>query len=237
VTGTLRIAHCADIHLDGTAHGSDHRAAFAAALAAMRDHNPDLMLIAGDLFDSNRASAETIEWAMDTLGRERAPIVMIPGNHDCLEDGAIFARYDFATIPNVTMLTSPDGSLAYLPALGVAAWGKGMTEHSPSFRPLGGYPDRPADCRWYIGLGHGLLVPHGGDTHRSSPIHLREVEASPFDYLALGHHHAALEIVTDRAVAAYSGSPTDDIGRGATYAIADLEKGERPTVRIHTIDR
>ncbi|MEO9190135.1 MAG: metallophosphoesterase [Acetobacteraceae bacterium] len=228
---TLRIAHCSDIHLDG----DDLRGAFATALAAMRAHQPHLMLLAGDLFDSNKAASETIHWAMETLGRQPFPILMIPGNHDCMEDGAIYARHDFDAIPNVRMLASPNGSLARLPALGVAAWGKGMVEHAPHYSPLGGCPDRPDDCRWYLGLGHGLFVPHGGDTDRSSPIHMREIEASPCDYLALGHHHAAMELVTDKAMAAYSGSPTDKLGRGATYVIADLPTGASPVVTIHTI--
>ncbi len=229
---TLRIAHCSDVHLDGD--GDPICAAFATALAEMRAHRPNLMLLAGDLFDSNKAAPSTIRWAMETLGRQPFPIIMIPGNHDCMEDGAIYARHDFDAIPNVRMLASPAGGLACLSDLGVAAWGKGMVEHTPSYSPLAGCPARPADCRWYLGLGHGLFVPHGGDTDRSSPIHMREIEASPCDYLALGHHHAAMAFVTDNAAAAYSGSPTDQIGGGATYVIVDLPIGATPTVAIHT---
>jgi predicted phosphodiesterase len=239
---TLRIAHCADIHLDGAAHGDAglgpdgvYRRGFVAVLAAMRAQTPDLMLLAGDLFDSNRASLATIEWAMDTLARQPFPIVMIPGNHDCMDDGAIFARHDFDRIPNVTLLAAPQGGIAHLPALDVAVWGKGMVEHSPAFRPLAGCPPRPAGIGWYLAMGHGLFVPRGADTHRSSPIHQHQIEASPCDYIALGHHHAAMEIVTGGAAAAFSGSPTDDLGLGATYAMIDLSPGRRPQVAIRTL--
>jgi DNA repair protein SbcD/Mre11 len=243
MTDTLRIAHCSDIHLDGDVSGlglngagSDfYRDGFAAALAAMRAHNPDVMLLAGDLFDANSATAETIRWAMAILGQLPFPVVMIPGNHDCMQDDAIYRRYDFNRIPNVRMLAAPAGEIAFLPELGVAAWGKGMVEHSPRYSPLGGCPERPAGCRWYLGLGHGLFVPHRGETDRSSPIHMREIEASACDYLALGHHHAAMELVTDKAMAAYSGSPTDTIGRGATYVVVDLADGRAPVVAVHTI--
>ena len=78
-------------------------------------------------------------------------------------------------------------------------------------------------------------MPHGGDTDRSSPIHMRDIEASACDYLALGHHHAAMELVTDKATAAYSGSPTDMIGRGATYVMVDLAKHAAPLVAVHTV--
>ncbi len=67
---TLRIAHCADIHLDGLAQDDGvYRAAFTIALSEMHAHAPDMLLLAGDLFDSNAASPDTIEWAMATLGR------------------------------------------------------------------------------------------------------------------------------------------------------------------------
>lgn len=241
---TLRIAHCSDIHLDGDGHhhhvGADARRAlrdaFARALEEMQAHAPDLMLLAGDLFDANSATAETIEWAMEALGRQPFPVVMIPGNHDCLEEGAIFRRYDFNAVPNVTMLTAEDGEVAALGSLDVAVWGKGMVEHSTDYRPLEGCPVRPDGCRWYLGLGHGIFVPHGENTGRSSPIHMQEVEDSPCDYLALGHHHAALELVNDKAFASYSGSPTDTIGRGATFVIAELEEDRPAGLSVHTID-
>jgi DNA repair exonuclease SbcCD nuclease subunit len=241
----LRIAHCSDIHLDGDGHrhsvGADARAslrgAFDGALTEMRAHAPDLLLLAGDLFDANDATAETIEWAMETLGRQPFPVAMIPGNHDCMIEDAIYRRYDFNRIPNVTMLAAPAGEVARIEALDIAVWGKGMVEHSQAFRPLAGCPVRPDDCRWFLGLGHGIFVPHGEDTYRSSPIHMREIEESPCDYLALGHHHAAMELVNDRAIAAYSGSPTDDVGRGATYVVVDLVAGGPPALTVHTISR
>jgi exonuclease SbcD len=235
----LRIAHCADIHLDGEIAGRravDHyRTGFAAALADIAAHKPDVMLFAGDLFDTNRATADTIEWAMDILSRQPFPVMMIPGNHDILEDGAIYHRYDFNRIPNVQILTERDGGIVRVPELALAAWGRGMVEHSKTNSPLGNLPQRPADARWFVGLGHGMFVPHGGSVDRSSPIHMGEIEAAPFDYLALGHHHAAMEIVTDKATAAYSGSPTDNLGRGETYVIADLKAGQTPVVKVHTV--
>ena len=236
---TLRIAHCSDIHLDSNAPGSSAntalRHAFATALADMRAHHPDLLLLAGDLFDSNTPTDDTVRWAMRILGEQPFPVVMIPGNHDCMDNRAIFHRYDFSTIPNVRMLSATEGEIAFLPELGVAVWGKGMVEHNRAYQPLAGCPPRPENCRWYLGMGHGLFVPHDGDTDRSSPIHMREIEASPCDYLGLGHHHAAMELVTDHSAAAYSGSCTDNIGRGHSYVIVDLGHSNIARVSVHTV--
>lgn len=240
MTGRLRIAHCSDVHLGAgylgdSARDERLRSAFAAALDDMCAHGPDLLLLAGDLFESNSVDDETIQWAMDALRRVPVPVMMIPGNHDCMEPDAIYRRHDFDRIPNVRLLASEAGEIARLPDLGVAVWGKGMVEHRPENRPLAGCPDRPDDCNWYLGMAHGLFVPHGGDTHRSSPIHMREIEDSACDYLALGHHHAALELVGERWTAAYSGSPTDTIGRGPTYVIVDLAADGSPVLDVHVV--
>jgi len=235
----LRLAHCSDIHLDSSGHRQADRDTardgFVAVLAAIRGHTPDLMLFAGDLFDHNRARPETIEWAMAQLAALPFPVVMIPGNHDCMEPNAIFHRYDFNTLPNVRNLSAAAGEVAHLQELGVAVWGRGMVEHNAQNRPLADIPPRPDGVQWYLGLGHGMFVPEGEQTDRSSPMPEADMVASPFDYLALGHHHAALEIPTARGMAAFSGSPTDRIGRGASYIIADLAVGVAPLVEVHVL--
>ena len=239
MTNRLRIVHCSDIHLDSDASshadGNQHRNKFALALEQMGTEDPDLMLIAGDLFDSNRADNDTILWSMDILAAQDMPIFMIPGNHDCMLADGIFDRYDFGAINNFYMLSTPAGAIAWDETLGVAVWGKGMEQHTPEYRPLGNCPARPDGCRWYLGMGHGHFVPEGEDTDRSSPIPMCDIENSPCDYLALGHHHAAMELVNDKTIAAYSGSPTDDIGRGATYAVAELFADQEPVLEIKII--
>ena len=240
----LRIAHCSDIHLDSDSYRLGghagarefYRAAFRVALDEMLSHAPDLMLIAGDLFDSNDATDDTIQWAMRTLAALPCPVGMIPGNHDCLEQNAIFHRYDFGGLGNVKMLLAEDGELARFPELGVAIWGKGMVDHHPGYHPLGGCPERPGDCQWYLGMGHGIFVPRGESTDRSSPIRMEEIESSPCDYLALGHHHAAMELVTDETAAAYCGPPTDSVGHGATYAVVELEVERGGSLSVHAIE-
>ena len=232
----LRIAHCSDTHLDSSGHrvGSTDlaRDGMAAVLAAICAHHPDVLLFSGDLFDHNRARAETIAWAQAQLAGLPFPVLMIPGNHDCMEPNGVFHRYDFNTLPNVQNLTAADGELAHLPSLSLAAWGKGMVDHSLANRPLAGIPPRPAGVRWYVGMAHGMFVPEGETTDRSSPMHEQDIVNSPFDYLALGHHHAAKAIPTARGIAAFAGSPTDRIGVGASYIIVDLAEGEPPALQI-----
>ena len=119
--------------------------------------------------------------------------------------------------------------------LSLAVWGKGMVEHNLANRPLAGIPPRPTGCRWYVGMAHGMFVPAGETTDRSSAMPEHDIINSPFDYLALGHHHAAKEIPTAQGVAAFAGSPTDRIGVGASYIIVDLAEGVAPILQILTL--
>lgn len=235
MTDHLRIAHCSDIHL---ARGPDDpaRAGFARALASIRAHRPDLMLLAGDLFDANSVPEETIAWAMQALGDLPFPVAMIPGNHDCLAENGVYRRFDFDAIPTTRLIAAEDGGCVDFPELGVSVWGRAMVSHAPDFRPLAGIAQRPSWCRWHLGLGHGFFVPRGEDTTRSSPIRMEEIESSGFDYLALGHHHAAMELATPTTCAAYSGSPTDTLGRGPSFAVVDLSSAHVPRLEIHLVD-
>ena len=229
---SLRVAHCSDIHLDSDRQApSFYREAFASSLRCIHQHKPHLLLLAGDVFDTNSASDETIRWAMELLEAQPYPVAMIPGNHDCLSAEGIYRRYDFNAISNVFMADAPEGSLHVIDDLDVAIWGKGMEEHCPTYFPLAGAPPKPATYRWYLGMGHGLYVPQGQSTDRSSPIPHQTLVEAPFDYLALGHHHAALTLATHQGMAAFSGSPTDTLGGHPTYAIAELSS-EGVHVRI-----
>jgi DNA repair exonuclease SbcCD nuclease subunit len=230
----LRIAHCSDIHLSGGA-ADPCRAGFARALAAIRARSPDLMLLAGDLFDTNTVPDETVLWAMDALAALPFPVAMIPGNHDCMVAGGVYRRFDFGAIANVVFLGDEPGSVVALPALDAVVWGRGMVDHAPTFRPLAGIPARPPGARWSLGLGHGIFVPRGEQTYRSSPIRMEEIEASGFDYLALGHHHAAMDLATPKICAAYSGSPTDTLGCGPSYAMVELAGPGAAVLRIEVV--
>lgn len=239
-TSALRITHCSDIHLDGDNYDDTHyRDGFVNVLGAAVANGSQLVLLPGDLFDTNRASDEIVQWAMRTLEALPLPVVMIPGNHDCLQPDGVYARYDFSALRNVTFLTAEAGEWQRLDELGVAVWGKGMVDHCAEYHPIGDVAPGPEGVDWYLGLGHGIYVPDERESDRSSPVYQHQIAASPFDYLALGHHHAALEVHEQGTAAAYCGSPTDLIGAGATYAVIDLfdpATGTAPEFSIELLD-
>ncbi len=235
----LRLAHCSDIHLDSDYFGGDwnrsrrdrDRAQFDELLAAIDARRPDLMLLAGDLFDHNRASVETIEWACERLAALPFPVAMIPGNHDCLAENAIYHRHDFAAA-GLHLLSDPDGQTVTLDGLGVVVWGRGLVDHHPGHRPLAAPPARPDPRLWYLGLAHGVHVPAAGESRNSSPIHAHEIENAEFDYLALGHIHCARDVSAGATTAWYSGAPHPVLGEPGSFLSVTLEPGQPPAVTV-----
>jgi DNA repair exonuclease SbcCD nuclease subunit len=67
-------------------------------------------------------------------------------------------------------------------------------------------PQRQGD-RWHIGMAHGLCLPDGQDTERSSIIRTSEIASTGWDYLALGHVHGWFDVSAGSVVACYPGPP------------------------------
>lgn len=241
---TLKLAHCSDIHLDYDYYGGDrnlskheyYRDLFGKLLTDISAASPDVMLLAGDLFDHNRAAEPTIGWAMEMLGKLDFPVVMIPGNHDCLVDNAIYLRHDFNQIPNVTLLDEIHGQTVELAELKLAVWGKGMRDHTPDNQPLKGTPTGLNGGNWHVGMGHGIPVATGVDCINSSPIHEAQIESSEFNYLALGHLHAVRDVSTATSSAFFCGAPSPVMDECGTWLMTTLEENKPTQVEVVELD-
>jgi exonuclease SbcD len=204
----MRLAHLADPHLGfrqyhrQTPQGINQREAdvaqaFRRALEDVIAAQPDVVVIAGDLFHSVRPTNAAILDAFTQLRRLRmglpqAPIVVIGGNHDTprsVETGTIlklFEAIDGVTAvpqePRYVPLERLDLSLLCVPYAATVG-------PRPAFVPQGG-------ARHNVLLLHGRLaglLP--GDEwwydHASAPIEPRELEPERWNYVALGHYHVA----------------------------------------------
>src|SRR5262249_2646515 len=162
---------------------------------------------AGDLFDHNRVADETVAFARAELDRLRQPVVLLPGNHDCLQPKGIFDRHDFISPSgHVHVIRARDGETVAFPELDPIVWGRGMEEHEPAFSPLAHLPSRDGH-RWCLAMGHGFFYEERQRPDRSSPIFADEVRDAGWDYLALGHHHLQADVSQGRVKAWYAGAP------------------------------
>ncbi len=210
----LRILHTSDCHLDGDMPWrdgrhltSEHFGAFRRVVDKAIELDVDMLLIAGDFFDSNRASPVSTDFALEQLARLGRPAIICPGNHDCADPGSVYHRIDFSQAgDHVRVITDIGGERLVYEDIEAVIWGRAATERDPHYRPLEGLPPRGGDF-WHIAMAHGHFMEDARWERRWGPISQAELAAANWDYLALGHwdRHADVTQGTMRAV--YSGCP------------------------------
>jgi DNA repair exonuclease SbcCD nuclease subunit len=231
----LTVVHTSDLHVsDGD---ETVLATVAAVIDIALDEQAGLVILAGDTFDHDRVSAATADRVIAELARLHQPVVVIPGNHDAIDQTSIYRRVDLGQAgTHVHFVGDPDGAELIFDELAVAVWARGIADHSPQNRPLEGA--RPSDEKyWRIVIAHGLYVAAGEQSYRSSQIHHDEIAALDCDYLALGHIHRYSEIRAGRVLASYSGSASQDTDPGVNLVRFDESNDgtvwiERRPVRI-----
>jgi len=212
----VRIVHTADFHLDNDGYGNAReqeayrvrsRASFCAVIDHAVEQGADLLLVAGDMFDHNRVSDETVGFVQSQFRRLQRPVVVLPGNHDCLYPNSVYDRYDLSgACENVRVITALHGQAVEFPELDLVVWGRAMEEHAPGFRPLEEIPSRQGD-RWHVAMAHGFFYESGHSIERASPILAQEIRDCGWDYLALGHQHVLSDVSQGQVKAYYSGAP------------------------------
>ncbi|MEO5899352.1 MAG: metallophosphoesterase [Ilumatobacteraceae bacterium] len=200
MSSSVRVLLASDVHVGEWA--ADRGTAVTLLVDAAIAYGADLLVLVGDTFDHNRVPTEVGQALTDELGRLDIPVVVLPGNHDCLVPGAIWSR---VVLPeNVHVLTDPDGQHLELHGLDLELWGRPHPSYS-DLRPLAGLPPR-GQRTWQVALAHGHMVLGPDDLHRAYQITPEEISNSDRDYVALGHWDVARDMSAGGVTARYSGS-------------------------------
>ena len=199
-----RILHTSDLHLERLADKACDSLTVVIDYAISQ--RVDMVIIAGDLFDHNRIENELVDFVVEQLGRLPVPVVILPGNHDCLVPGSVYEEAGFLYSDNIHLFTSPQGEVLELPELGISMWGKCIDTYDVDVLPLEGMPQPEQDGRWHVAVGHGYYVDGESPIFPSYHIRREEVVNSGWDYIALGHV-PMFRGVCREPVAYYCGSP------------------------------
>src|SRR6516162_559481 len=111
----MLVAHISDLHLGrssaGDQLGSERLNSFRQAIIKLAAANPDVIVIAGDTFDTSHVEQAVIEEAARCLslakndGGDCIPVVLIPGNHDPAEETALWQTFrKFLEAPSVSLV-------------------------------------------------------------------------------------------------------------------------------------
>jgi DNA repair exonuclease SbcCD nuclease subunit len=243
----LRLLHTADVHLgarhadlgDRAATQRERQfAAFVATVDLALAEKVDLVLIAGDLFDSNVQPRRSVERAAAQLKRlvdARIRIVIAPGTHDVFDRSSIYRAYDLPALAGavgsdlVTVL-DPDHPEVFLRSLDVVVHGRCFPTKRAPHSPLLDL-DVSTDDRatWHVGLLHAALAIEGRTDGDDVVITSAEIEASHLDYLALGHWHSTSKGRAGKTTYAYSGAPEPvalDQDRAGNVLLVTLDAAE-----------
>jgi len=251
----LRLLHTADVHL-GARHADlgEHAtalrerqfAAFVATVDLAIAENVDLMLVAGDLFDSNtqpKRSVERVATELKRLVKASIRTVIIPGTHDVYDRSSIYRVHDLKALAGstpdddyVTVLT-PDRPDVHLASCDAVVHGRVFPTKRAPHSPLEGL-DAEADerARWKIGLVHGSIAIPDRTAGDEVVVTKEEIAASGLHYLALGHWHSAQQGKAGSVSWAYSGAPEPvavDQDRAGKVLLVRLDRaGSSTTVTV-----
>jgi DNA repair protein SbcD/Mre11 len=246
----------ADVHLGarhddlGTAAAAQRERQFAAfhkAIELAASERVDVVLICGDLFDSNTQPRRSVERAaaeLATLVERSIPVVLIPGTHDCYDPSSIYRVFDLAQMAGadptsnaVAVLSDSRPSVDY-PELDLTVHGFVFPTKRAPASPLADFNARSVDkpLNWQVGMIHGSMPIPGKFDQDDVIFTEEEVAASGLDYLALGHWHSFRQGKAGETTWAYAGAPEpvalDQDGAGQVL-IVDLERRDsRASVTI-----
>ena len=198
----LTIVHSSDLHIDGRSSDTFHP--LCKVLDASRREGADVLLLAGDIFDHNRLPLAQIDRAARLLDDADFPVVILPGNHDCLAVDSVYRRGGLADVSGVHVLGVSSEESFVLPGHDLEIWGRPHLDYA-DYSPLS--EPRPRTTRWQIATAHGHWVRTDADQHRSWRIRSEEIAATHADYVALGHWPGPGPAGDGTVPAYYSGSP------------------------------
>ena len=211
----IRLLHTADIHLGRQFPSLHHKAGdyrnqlvrtFEKIIDLAADDKASLLLIAGDLFDSNRVFGVVIGRviaALKKLETSGTRVCILPGTHDAFTEDSIYRSLRLP--PNVTVFT-PEHSHQTYEDLDVTVYGRLADSKLLGISPLQGLSltDR---SKFHVGMAHCSM--RRPDIAPNEPMLLGqdEIGTSGLDYLALGHWHSFQDLSQGNTKACYSGSP------------------------------
>ncbi len=214
---TLKILHLADVHLDHPFTGADAvsglsrarrtglRQALQRALDLAREHDVTAVTIAGDLFEAEHLSLDTLQFVLEQF-RSLDPIQVFiaPGDRDAATPDSYYSLIDWPRNVHIfrqaqlTPLTLRDEWLI---------WGFGYTQARCAEPALADFvlpTDKPSVLLLH-GAARDLAWPATSES--VVPFAFADVKRAGFQLALLGHRHESYFSDADGVPVCYAGSP------------------------------
>ncbi len=228
---TVKILHTADIHIGAAesflkTEASKRRfetlLTFEKIIDLAIDRNVDVIVISGDLFDSNKIEAHFIDAVFEKIASCGKRVVFCGGNHDPLNADSPFLNHN---LPDNLFVLGKDDECITFEDISLKCYGRSFTD----VYLKGEECFTIAADKDYV----NLMVQHGelksdlsSDYNSITPTF---VKSSGMDYIALGHVHKRTPIgKIDGTYFAYCGCPEgqgfDELDQKGVY-IGEIGRG------------
>ena len=230
----MRILHTGDLHLDSAfssfaqKDAEQYRELGRALLRNIFDcakhEKCQMILIAGDLFDSKFVSKDTRALFLSLVRAAAIPVVISPGNHDPYSENSIYSLIEKEEIENLYIFSSPELQIFDFDELKVRVFGYAFTSPVINESPL--LTAKLPEDNGYL----RLLCAHAdmeSPLSRYAPISLASLSRFGFAYSALGHIHNRAEKEDTEGRVRYcgfaEGRSFDELGEGGVF-IVDVDE-------------
>ena len=222
---SVKILHCADLHIGAaesslgtlsTSRQAEALITFEKIIDLAKTNEVDILLIAGDLFNSNNTDKAFCSRVFECFALiPDTKIVFAAGNHDPLNADSPFKNYELPK--NLYVLDTKDCFVEF-GDINTRVYGKSFKEVYMQGVPR--FSIMPDDNFVNIMCIHGELKSDLGSCYNS--ITSEFVENSGMDYIALGHIHKRTDIgKIGNTFVAYCGCPEgqgfDELGEKGVY--------------------
>lgn len=226
----MKFIHTADLHLGRPfssfgEKGSQLRKALLDALERtvelVRKEQADFIVIAGDLFDSNEVTGKLVESTLEILkGAAPAPVLILPGTHDLLEEGSVYLRSEFQRVDNIKIFGIHGNTFKIGEAV---VHGRANDTKHGGVHPLSELRPDP-EAKHNVAVVHASVEIEGKASPDDYLVSPQEIASSGMDYIALGHWHGRNDFSSGNTVAWYCGSPEptkfgEDDGSGCVLLV------------------
>ncbi len=259
----MKLLHLSDLHIGKKVHGysmlEEQKHILDQILRVCESEKPDVVLLAGDIYDKPVPGEEaifTMDRFLTSLNQQQRTVFLISGNHDSgerlqfgreiMEQRGIHIVGTFQGKLEKVVLTDQWGMINFymLPFVKLSTMRKYYKEESceNAIRHL--IQDTAIDpCERNILISHQFIINGSWMPERCeseiAPIGgLDSIDCStfkPFDYVALGHLHRAQKV--GRESIRYAGSPLKYSFSEATHkkSVVVVEINEKNKLKWHTI--
>jgi len=236
-SGTMKILHTSDIHLGksfanlGTA-GDKLRAGikttFVKVIDLALEQKVDMVIMAGDTFDSVDVSQNLIDFFVSQVKRlGNIPTVILPGFRDSWQKGSFWEEWENPPAANLFPLMRTEKPYYEFENLSATVYGYPLlAETKPEDSAL--RVKKFGRSEHQIGVVYGTLVYGDKQGAANYPIYTDNLTEAGFDYVALGGSREFQDFTPLNISAAYSGCPETlaaELNRSGCVAIVELEHG------------